>query len=112
MVKVIFHLARHFPQSSSLEKTLYQQIKEGLKTSEWRDTTAYWIQRLLIGSDYKFYSKKTIDLSRDLKVHTAWFVEGYPKGNVPRLEAEIIGLFYHPDSNQFEIQFKEPEEVK
>jgi len=111
--KVVFHLAKYLPRAPWLVKTLYQQIKELLKTSEWRDANAYWLERLTFGGKtYVFFpeNKTIIDLTNDLKVHMAWFVEGYPKNSIPRLEAEITGLFYHPDSKQLEIQFKVIEE--
>jgi hypothetical protein len=43
-----------------------------------------------------------MDLTDKIKVHKAWFFEGYPKGklmSLPHLKTEIIGLWYHPEKS-------------
>lgn len=73
---------------------LYEEIKAGRKTSEWRDHKVYW-DNILIKKPSK-----------------AWFVVGYPKNNLlPRLEADIVKIILHEDSHQFEIQFTNVKEV-
>jgi hypothetical protein len=114
---VIFHLSKQYPPLTPIRpylhcaETLYGQIKNGKKTNEWRDFSKYWQQRLLLRQILKYPSRQPIDCTKDLKVHRAWFVEGYPKDNLPRLEADIVGLIYHPEikwfpahPQQFEIQ--------
>lgn len=120
--RIIFHLARYFPPRTMLAsdmahpETLYGQIRNGRKTSEWRDCSGsqYWLDRLLShwkGNLREIVSLKPIDCTTDLKVHKAWFVQAYPKENMPRLEANILALFYHPASMQLEIRFKVTSEV-
>jgi len=103
--KVIFHLARYFP------KDLYEEIKQGRKTSEFRDMTHYWIKRLCHRANWLVDSNQPQDLTKYLRVHKAWFVVGYPKGNLPRLEADIVGLFCDPLAMQLEIKFTNVVEV-
>lgn len=96
---VIFHLSKHFPPLTPIRpylhcaETLYEQIKRGKKTIVVNGTEPQ-------------------DLTPFLKVHRAWFVEGYPKGSLPRLEADITGLLYHPSSSQLEIKFTNVKEVE
>jgi len=123
---VIFHLAKYAPLTPvrpylHCAETLYEQIKSGKKTSEWRVLTLHWAKRLLDTSVLNIAFRmgdKPHDLTRYLKVHKAWFVEGYPKNNLPRLEAEITGLVYHPEkkgfpahTQQIEIKFTNVKEV-
>jgi hypothetical protein len=56
-------------------------------------------------------SQPPIDVTRFLKVKQAIFVIGYPKGNLPRIEADILSLLYYNVANQFEIVIKNPREV-
>ena len=118
MDKIIFNLKRfwllpadyHTGETSKIVN-LYEEIKAGRKTSEWRNFSPYWQRRLLFCSGLKALSKKPIDCTKDLKSSKAWFVVGYPKGNLPRLEADIVGLIYHPQSEQFEIKFANVREI-
>lgn len=41
----------------------------------------------------------------------AWFTVGYPKNNLPRLEADITAIVPHKDSQQYEIQIENVIEV-
>jgi len=115
---VIFHLSKHFPPLTPVRpylhcaETLYEQIKKGKKTSEWRSFSKYWLYRLckernpnvlILYIDVNGTVPQKLDAW--LKVKRAWFVEGYPKGSLPRLEADITGLLYHPSSSQLEIKF-------
>lgn len=101
------------------EVNLYDEIKAGWKTSEWRKTNKHWVTRLFNGSGYHRFIhllgvqglEETIDFTEYLKVNTAWFVRGYPKGSVPRLEAKIMKALYWPKLEQFEIQFSDVKEV-
>jgi hypothetical protein len=108
---------------------LYGQIKNGVKLSEWRAFKPYWLRILCkeAGKVQKEIEKLTkshkqhgrgllppIDLTNKLKVHKAWFFEGYPKdelATLPHLEAEIIGLWYHPEKNTLEIKIANVAEV-
>ena len=73
---------------------LYDLIRDGTKTSDWREDTEFWRKRLL-----------------DKQPKTAWFMEGYPKNNVPRLEADIIEAIIHRDLCLIEIKFYNVREV-
>ena len=67
---------------------IYDAIKAGLKTSEWRDLTPYWQKRM----------EKIPPPTKAL------FTIGFPKGNLPRLEADIKAIIRHEDTEQYEIQ--------
>jgi hypothetical protein len=113
---VIFHLKRIWEG-----KDLWEEIKKGRKRSEWRDLSPYWIKRLCHEVSLPDGKKVSIslwingtvpmDLTKYLKVHRAWFVEGYPKNSLPRLEADITGLVYHSSGSQLEIKFTNVQEV-
>jgi hypothetical protein len=101
---------------------LYGQIKKGFKPSEWRALKPFWLRMLCKDADEVLKEIEDItkdheqrglglprlmDLTSKLKVHKAWFIEGYPKGqmtSLPHLEAEIIGLWYHPEKKALEIK--------
>jgi len=119
---VIFHLKRIWEG-----KDLWEEIKSKRKTSEWRDLTNYWSQRLMKDHETVFLFIPTetieeaeakgtsIDLTKYLKATKAWFVIGYPKYCVPRLEADITALLAWPAKNsaqsQFEIKIANVQEV-
>lgn len=116
LTKVVFRLKRLW-EIGDKTVDLYKEIKSGKKTSEFRDFTAYWEQRLCPGLDflklpYPDSSNIDVDITKFLKVKTAWFTVGYPKNNLPRLEAEITKLILHFETDQFEIQFQNVKEVK
>ena len=75
---VIFHLSRFWPPKEPREKQvrLYEEIKSGRKDFEVRDDKKYWRKKLL----------------GEKRPSKAWFVECYPKGNLPRLEADITKI--------------------
>jgi hypothetical protein len=86
---------------------LYEDIKAGRKTSEWRDLSNYWCQLLTGMPKEKLESTVALvgdNLTELLKVKKAWFVVGYPKNNLPRLEVDIVDLLLSRDSDQFEIR--------
>jgi len=97
---VVFHLKRFWEgrAGSAYIKglDLYEEIKQGRKTSEWRNTTDYWLNRL-------FFKKPP--------PRRAWFVVGYPRGNLPRLEADIIGILLHVGEDQIEVKIANVEEI-
>lgn len=67
---------------------IYEAVKSGEKTSEWRDLTPFWEKRL----------DKTPSPSKVV------FTVGFPKGSLPRLEADIKAIIRHEDTEQYEIQ--------
>jgi len=109
---------------------LYGQLKNGIKPSEWRNCTLYWLSRLCKDANEaqkeiksltknhkqrRFGQPPPMDLTDKLKVHKAWFFEGYLPGaliSLPHLEAEIIGLWYHPEKKALEIKIANAVEVK
>lgn len=109
MKVIIFRLKRLWTMPDGTTVDLYREILEGRKTSEFRDCTEYWEDRL--------YKKKMIDETLHLtpKVDRAWFVVGFPKGNLPRIEADITDIIILKDDDgfaeQYEIQFTNVKEV-
>jgi hypothetical protein len=85
---VVFHLKRFWNH-----RDLWLDIIRGDKTSEWRDASPFWI---------KYF--------KNHNPRKAWFVVGYPKGNLPRLEADIISVT-RPNRLQFEIKFENVRQV-
>ncbi len=104
--KVLINLMQWWPPHLPREEQydLYEAIKDGTKTSEYRDAIDHWTKRLF----------KKGDLSEP-KVNRIWLVVGYPKGSLPRLEADIkrILVSYNDwgDPDQYEIQFENVVEV-
>ena len=104
---VIIHLQRFFdsdlhPELKGLD--LWEEIKSGRNKSEWREGSPYWLNRLFSGK-WRF-SKLT-----PKPILRAWFVIGYPRGNIPRLEATVTDVVYWGDSDQIETRFKDVIEV-
>ena len=93
---------------------IYEALKTGEKTSEWRDTTDFWARRLFTPLGVLWYDRiKRIGLPEGnvaispevfIKHKTARFVVGYTK--YPRLIADITQIKYHVDNHQFEVQIK------
>jgi hypothetical protein len=107
---VVFHLKRVAPLTPvrpyvHCAESLYEQIRNGKKRSEWRDATPYWFKRLCIRGNIVAAVEKPVNITNTLKVSIAWFVQGYPKNNMPRLEASIYQLFYYSETQQLEIRF-------
>lgn len=116
--KVVFRLKKHWKMKiDDKVVVLYEEIKAGRKTSEWRDTTRYWMRVLAPSVMFEkmtragFSDSPPEDLTKFLSKSKAWFTTGFPKNNVPRLEADITGLIYHPASCQLEIQIANVKEV-
>lgn len=112
---VIFNLKRFWTYPNGKTVELYEEIKSGRKTSEWRDFIPFWVKRLLKQDPTPmilFDDNFKANLTGGLKVKRAWFVKGYPRGNLPRLEAYVTCLLYHGDTDQLEIQFMDATEVK
>ena len=92
---------------------LYEAIKNGEKTSEWRDASPHWISRLLneqgrsilktFKSGYENLEVFSF-LPYYWKYTRARFVVGYTKS--PMLLADVTGILYHRDPEQFQIQLK------
>jgi len=85
---------------------LYEAIKSGRKTVEYRDATDHWATRLLT-PEGKLWLKELRDVGyiefvkEYLKHDTAVFVVGYTK--YPRLVADITKIVYNYDADQFEV---------
>ncbi len=112
--KVIFRLKRNWVIDGKT-MDLYEEIKEGRKRIEYRDATFYWGVRLL-EEPIKIFACRDVyselaDFTSFLKVKRAWFVVGFPKGSLPRLEADITKLEYDPSGAQFRIYFDNVVEV-
>lgn len=81
--EIIFHLKQPF----------YKAILDGVKDVEYRDRTPYWMRRV-----------------KGLKVpFPVWFVSGYPKDNLPRIESEVHLIYVNP--YQVEFHFRNTREV-
>ena len=75
---------------------LYKEIISGEKKDEWRNNKEYWRKRLL----------------GDKAPTKAWFVIGYPKDSLPRLEADITDIIIHEEIGQIQVKFTNVVEVK
>ena len=118
---VLFVLKRFLPEFTEFGD-LYQAIKTGKKTSEWRDGSDHWIRRLLTergrqqlqwAHEIKERSKPffLMDFSEyHWKHKQATFVVGYTK--YPRLLADIKAILYNSKINQFEIRLKNVREIQ
>jgi hypothetical protein len=124
MKVIIFHLSKQYPPLTPVHpylhcaETLYEQIKKGKKTSEWRDFNKYWLYRLCKPTNPNVLilfindnGTEPQNITPWLKVHKVWFVQGYPKDTLPRLEADITALLFHSKSTQLEIQFTNVKET-
>ena len=95
---------------------IYEALKSGEKTSEWRDATGFWISRLFkknvqrtIERQIKHYEGPRIQFHKTHYKHMkARFVVGYTKS--PMLMADVIAIIFHTDTNQFEVQIENVEE--
>lgn len=91
---------------------IYEALKTGAKTSEYRDASPFWISRLFtkraqssVRHNMNRHKGRILFTHPDDHKHTeARFVVGYTK--YPRLIADIHNIFYLKYSNQFEIQIK------
>jgi len=97
---------------------LYEEIRLGRKTVEYRKATKYWQSRLLKNIDWSQVpldlasaERALIDLTEKLKVRKAWFMEGYRKNCLPRLEARITKLLLDPRAGMFHIHVDNVKEV-
>ena len=110
---ILFHLKRFWEGQvgSAYIKNLdlYEEIRAGRKTSEFRDDTDYWRKRL--GIWWQQQKGDVIEIGARVIGERAWFVCGYPKGNLPRLEATITEIIHLTDTGQFEIKFKDVQEA-
>lgn len=112
MSRVIFPIMRWWPPNAprSEQVDLYEEIRASRKTSEWREAIEFWTSRLFVPG-IKLGFNYPASYGRYLKVKRAWFVVGYPKGLLPRLEVDIVDVVWHPDARQLEIQFENVVEV-
>lgn len=97
---------------------IYEALKTGEKTSEWRDASPFWISRLFKKGAQSSVRHRIIHATGSLlflhpddhKHKKARFVVGYTK--YPRLIADIHNIYYHRNTNQFEIQIENVVEVR
>jgi len=85
---------------------LYEAIKSGRKTVEYRDATDHWAIRLLTPEGNSLLKELRgmgyIEFNKEyLKHDKAVFVVGYTKH--PKLVVDITKVVYLYDTNQFEI---------
>lgn len=115
--KVVFRLKRLWRDNDHVVD-LYHQIKSGRKTVEYRDASQYWLKRLCrkvldvqqMPLDLASAKGALIILDFFLKVKRVWFLVGFPKNSVPRLEANITHLHLDPRNSQLHIHFANVEE--
>jgi len=105
---------------------LYEAIKTGEKTSEWRDGSDHWISRLLNEG-----GRQQLQWAHELKERNkgdtkpyfvlpfndyhwkhkrARFVVGYTKS--PMLTADVTAILYYSKTNRFEVRIANVEEEK
>jgi len=116
---MMFRLQRHWPMPDGKVVDLWEEIVSGRKTVEYREATEYWWNRLfgveyndkwsvIIRSLAKQKQKDQYIYPKDLKtlVKTATFTIGYPKNNLPRIEADVSFVVYYYETDQLGTGFK------
>ena len=118
---VHFILKRHLPGFEEYGD-LYEAIKEGRKTVEYRDATPYWAKRLLSEEGLSRYNEE-LEYNKDkarpflalyrftgeqLRHTEATFRVGYTRG--PTLRATILDIVWHLLTEQFEIRIADVRE--
>jgi len=100
---------------------LYEALKTGEKTSEWRDGSDHWKRRLLTppGRQSLQWAHEIKEPSKPFfllpfppyqwKHKRARFVVGYTKR--PMLTADVKAIMYHSKTNQFEVRIANVEEI-
>lgn len=96
---------------------LYEEIKSGRKTVEYRKAGEHWKPRLL--KDPKYVTEHLssfpkviegmswlIDVTDQLKSRNAWFMVGFKKRCLPRLEAKISKLFLDLKAGTFHVHIE------
>jgi len=91
--KVFFHLSRRL-RILGKDFDPYESIRCGRKTVEYRSNSRFWRLHLIQAKPTK-----------------AWFVVGYPKDNLPRLEADITRIVRRHSTNQIEVHFEHVVEI-
>ena len=87
---------------------LYEAIKSGRKTVEYRDATPHWWSRLIearartLGQWYK--GRNIVFHGNQLKHDKAVFVVGYTK--YPKLEADITKIVFNYQTNKLETHLE------
>lgn len=111
---IVFNLKQFWTYPDERTVDLYLEIKERRKTSEWRDATPHWFN-LLFGDKAAIAMARTRNGIRDLtsllRTRNARFMVGYPKNSLPRIEAHIAKVFFHPLGKQFQIVIMNATEV-
>lgn len=117
---IMFRLKREW-ETPDGTTDLWKDILEGRKTEEFRDATPYWISRIfnikatsprlaklrLLTSNYRIVVIRQGDPSFVIP-KIAVFTVGFPKNNVPRIEAEIVAVVYYKKTKQIGTRFKNP----
>ncbi len=105
---------------------IYEALKTGEKTSEWRDGSDHWKSRLLNENGRvnleRAHEMREEGIVQDLKPFfligfpehqwkhkQARFVVGYTK--TPMLIADVTAIIYYSKSNQFEVKIENVKEV-
>ena len=113
---VHFVLKRFLPEFGEGKTDLYEAIKTGMKTVEYRDATPYWAKRLLNNHALKQYHTILQDNKDKTKPHCvrykfgntelkhteATFRVGYTRG--PTLHAAIHDIIWKVTENQFVVR--------
>ena len=108
---------------------IYEAIKKGEKTSEWRDGSEHWKRRLLTAPSplVRYSGQESLQHAFEIenrskpfflmdfadyhwKHKKARFVVGYTKR--PMLLADVTTIMYHSKTNQFEIRIENVIELK
>jgi hypothetical protein len=96
--KVVFHIARFWSPEADrkIRIDLYNEIKVGKKDFELRNNKKYWRKKLL----------------GEQQPQKAWFVAGYPKRNLPRLEADITRITEKEVYGKIKVYFANVKEIE
>lgn len=113
-MKAVHFVLKRYLEGFEEYGDLYEAIKSGRKTVEYRDASPHWTSRLIspkgledvrhhFGSDLEF-------VGDHMKRDKAVFVVGYTK--YPKLVADITKIVYLHDTNQFEVHLSNVKENK
>ena len=103
---------------------LWDEILSGRKTVEFRECNAYWWKRLFTFDFNSLWSKTVRTKAQRRKTDAyfthasypfipmkAFFTIGYPKNNLPRIEAKVEFIVYYYLKNQLGTGIANPFEV-
>jgi len=104
---------------------IYEALKTGEKTSEWRDGSDHWRRQLLTRNGINSLERAEEIERSDIRVPSKPFVIAFPnyqwkhkrarfvvgRTKTPMLLADVTAIMYNSKTDQFEIQIENVVEV-